>query len=147
MLAACSSTESTRLAREMDAQTRVFDTPDRTRMLQAVVGTLYDLSFAIDDVDLGSGKVNASTHGDYQLNMVVSVVPSGDKRQTLVRLEAYLVYDPAVLKTPQTYRIFFAALGATSELEPRDMCDVSVPPDGPIKDTCEKWFFSNWLFW
>jgi len=145
MLAGCAGTESARLARDTGAKTRVFDTPDRTRMLQAVVGTLHELGFAIDAVDIGSGKVNASTEGDYQINMVVNVTPSGDKRQMLVRLEAYLFYDPRPLTQYRVHKIFFAALSATSELKPRSMCSVSAPPEGPVKDICGDWLFSRWL--
>jgi len=145
MLVGCGGAESARLARDTGAKTRVFDTPDRTRMLEAVVGALHELGFAIDAVDLSSGKVNASTSGDYQLNMVVNVEPSGDKRQMLVGLEAYLFYDPVPLTHYRIHRIFFEELSAASELEPRGMCSVSVPPEGVVKEICGDWLFSRWL--
>ncbi|NGZ97719.1 MAG: hypothetical protein CV089_16625 [Nitrospira sp. WS110] len=48
------------------AQTRVFDTPDRHKMLQAIVTTLQDLNCKIDVLDEELGIVSAKKYVDLE---------------------------------------------------------------------------------
>ena len=96
------------------AQTRAFDTGDRTRVLRGVVATLQDLGFMVTGADAALGTVTGrkftTDRGGrtYDLSMTVTVRPRNET-QTLVRANAEFNNKP--VEDPQAYQNFFAALG------------------------------------
>jgi len=89
-------------------QTRAFDTTDKKKMLQNVMGTMQDLSFVIEKADLMLGSVTGSKFLGYEsVTMSVTVRPRGEK-QLLVRANAQ--YGIRAVEDPQTYQDFFNAL-------------------------------------
>lgn len=104
------------------AQTRAFDTADRTQVLRGVVATLQDLGFMVSGADAALGtvtgrKFTADRGGKvYDLRMTVTVRPR-DERQTLVRANAEFNNQP--VDDPKAYQGFFAALGRSLFLDAR----------------------------
>jgi hypothetical protein len=89
-------------------QTRAFDTTDKPGTLRAVMATLQDLGFVVDDADDVLGTVSATKLDRYALRMTVSVRPRGET-QLLVRANAQ--YNLRAVEDPQPYQQFFDALG------------------------------------
>jgi len=90
-------------------QTRVFDTIDKKKMMQTIIGTMQDLDFVIDNADLMLGSVTGSKFIGYAIvTMTVTVRPRG-KTQLLVRANAQ--HGIKSIEDPKTYQDFFAALG------------------------------------
>ncbi len=89
-------------------QTRAFDTTDKKKMLQNVMGTMQDLNFVIEKADFVLGSVTGSKFLGYEsVTMSVTVRPRGEK-QLLVRANAQ--YGIKAVEDPQTYQDFFNAL-------------------------------------
>ena len=88
-------------------QTRAFETGDREQTLRAVMATLQDLGFVIDEADATLGAVSATKLDGYELRMTVTVRPR-DPATMLVRASAQ--YELAPVESPETYQDFFAAL-------------------------------------
>ena len=89
-------------------QTRAFDTVDRIMVLRAVMATLQDLGFVINDADEALGTVTGTKLDRYALKMTVTVRGRGET-QTLVRASAQ--YNLQAVEDPQPYQQFFDALG------------------------------------
>jgi len=111
---ACQSSRSRLLASEesqvklRSIQTRAFDTTDKQATLRAVMATLQDLGFVIDNADETLGTVSATKLEGYALRMTVSVRPRGTT-QLLVRANAQ--YNLRAVEDPGPYQQFFDALG------------------------------------
>jgi len=89
-------------------QTRAFDTTDKKKMMQTVIGAMQDLDFIIDKADLDLGTVTGTKFlGIGVVVMTVSVRPRGEK-QLLVRASAQ--YGTQSVDDPATYQDFFATL-------------------------------------
>lgn len=88
-------------------QSRAFDTTDALGTLRAVMATLQDLGFVIDNADADLGTVSATKLDRYALRMTVSVRPRGET-QLLVRANAQL--NLREVTDPQPYQQFFDAL-------------------------------------
>lgn len=88
-------------------QTRVFDTTDQIATLRAVMATLQDLGFVIDNADADLGSVSATKLDHYRMRMTVSVRPRGEA-QTMVRANAEL--NQRAVNDPGPYQQFFDAL-------------------------------------
>lgn len=123
LLAACSSPGTTdavlsggeQALKLRAAQTRAFETADRTFVMRAVVATLQDLGFMVSGADAALGTVTArkfTTQGGvpYDLRVTVSV-RARDAQQMLVRANAE--YNNKPLEDPHAYQNFFNALGKT----------------------------------
>ena len=95
-------------------QSRVFDTTDRERMLKTIIATMQDLSFLIDDADLGLGTVSGTKLSEFNLRMTVSVRPRG-AHQTIVRSNAQ--HNLRTVEDPEPYQAFFSALSKALFLE------------------------------
>lgn len=101
-------------------QSRAFDTTARRKTLRAVMATLQDLSFIIDDADAEVGTISGTKFGKtemgrhYALRMTVSVRRRGEK-QLLVRANA--LYGTQAVTEPGPYQDFFAALQKTMFLD------------------------------
>jgi len=88
-------------------QTRAFDTTDKKKLLQAVISTMQDLEFVIDNADLVIGSVTGSKFSRGTIVMTVTVRPRGEK-QLLVRANVRRNLQPVT--DPLTYQDFFTAL-------------------------------------
>lgn len=89
-------------------QTRVFDTNDKEKVMQAIISTMQDLDFVIDKVDLLLGSITGSKFLGYDIvKMTVTVRPRGE-HQLSVRVNAQCGIQ--TIKDPQTYQDFFIAL-------------------------------------
>jgi hypothetical protein len=97
------------------AQTRVFETGDKARVMRGVVATLQDLGFMVTGADAALGTVSGrkfTTHNGQpqELRVTVTVRPR-DERAMLVRANAEFNTRP--VEDPAAYQNFFAALGRT----------------------------------
>jgi len=114
LVSACQSSRKQLLAADesqvklRSIQTRAFDTTDKTAMLRAVMATLQDLGFVLDNADDVLGTVSATKLDRYALRMTVSVRPKGET-QLMVRASAQ--YQLRAVEDPQPYQQFFDALG------------------------------------
>lgn len=112
-MSACQSSKTELLKTDASAvklrsiQTRAFDTTEKDATLRAVMATLQDLGFVIDDADEALGTVSATKLDKYALRMTVSVRPHG-KMQLLVRVSAQ--YNLRAVEEPGPYQQFFDAL-------------------------------------
>lgn len=88
-------------------QTRAFDTTDKEKMLRAVIATLQDLGFVIDQADEDIGSVTGTKISGYKIRMTVISRPRGEK-QIAVRANAY--YNVKPIEDPAPYQDFFTSL-------------------------------------
>jgi hypothetical protein len=88
-------------------QSRIFETPNKERVLRAVISTLQDLGFVIDRADLLLGSISATKLEGSQIKITVSVRPKGDDRM-LVRANAQFNVKP--VEDPVQYQNFFTSL-------------------------------------
>jgi len=95
-------------------QSRVFDITDPNRLLRAIIATLQDLGFVIDDADETLGTVSGTKRSGHALRMTVSIRPKGDN-QMIVRSNAQ--YNLQTVEDPEPYQQFFAALSKSLFLE------------------------------
>ena len=111
-------------------QAQVFDTPDRQRVLRAVLATLRDQGFVPESADAAEGTASAlkwriegrGLDDDGVLRIGVSVRPEGRTR-VLVRARMHYGYAlhsrydelvaQATVEDPRPYRRFFRALETT----------------------------------
>lgn len=113
LLMGCRSSRSELLAvdqsqvRLRSIQTRVFDMTDKQALLRAIIATLQDLGFVIDNADDVLGTVSATRLDQHRLRMTVSVRPRGET-QLLVRASAQ--YELRSVDDPKPYQHFFSAL-------------------------------------
>lgn len=98
-------------------QTRAFDTTDKQRVLRAVIATLQDLGFVIDDADAMLGSVSATKLDAYHLRIGVTVRPRGE--QMLVRANAQ--YNVTPVEDPKPYQDFFDSLGKSLFLQAQNV--------------------------
>lgn len=90
-------------------QTRAFDTTDKKKMMQTVIGAMQDLDFVIDKSDLILGSITGTKFlGNAVVTMTVTVRPRG-QTQLLVRANAQ--YGVSSVDDPKTYQDFFNTLG------------------------------------
>ncbi|MCB1690863.1 MAG: hypothetical protein KDI33_20370 [Halioglobus sp.] len=88
-------------------QTRAFDTTDKPMMLRAIIATLQDLGFVIDQADEDIGAITGTKVSGYQIRMTVITRPRGET-QLMVRANAYYNVDP--IEDPAPYQDFFTSL-------------------------------------
>lgn len=99
-------------------QSRVFDTPDKERVLRAVIATLQDLGFVIDRADLSLGAVSGTRLDGNRTKITVSTQPRGTKRM-LVRANAEFNGKP--VEDPRQYQNFFISLEKSLFLEAQEV--------------------------
>ncbi len=90
-------------------QTRAFDTTDKKKMMQTVVGTMQDLDFVIDKADFILGSITGTKYLRYKVVMLTVTVRARGQKQLLVRANAQ--HGIKSVDDPQTYQDFFVALG------------------------------------
>lgn len=98
------------------AQTRAFETGDRTRVMRGVVATLQDLGFMITGADAVLGTVSGrkfttGRNGPIEDLRLTVIVRLRDEGHTLVRANAEFANRP--VEDPAAYQNFFNALGRT----------------------------------
>ena len=97
-------------------QTRAFETTDLNKSARAVMATLQDLGFVIENADAELGIVNASRLDGYQLKMTVTLRPYGkEEMQLLIRASAQ--QGLKAISDPKPYQNFFASLSKALFLE------------------------------
>jgi len=113
VLAACESSKKQLLkppeeqAALRAMQTRAFDTTDDQKTLRAVIATLQDLGFVIDDANTSLGIVSGTKLDGGMVRVMVTVTRQGTK-QTAVRASVQSGYK--TVTDPATYQEFFVAL-------------------------------------
>jgi len=88
-------------------QSRTFETPDKEKVLRAIISTLQDLGFVIDRADLMLGSVSGTKLDGHQIKITVSVRSKGTDRM-LVRANAQFNITP--IEDPKHYQDFFTSL-------------------------------------
>jgi len=88
-------------------QTRAYDTVDEQATLRAVIATLQDLGFVIDDANSTLGIISATKLDGGVVRMMVSVKRHG-QTQTSVRASAQVGLK--TVTDAETYQQFFVAL-------------------------------------
>lgn len=88
-------------------QSRAFDTTDQMFVQRAVIATLQDLGFVVDQADSAVGTVSGTKLDGFALRMTVVTRPR-PPRQTMVRANA--TFNVRAVEDPQPYQQFFAAL-------------------------------------
>ena len=108
-------------------QTRAFDTTEVSEMLRAVISTLQDLGFVIEEADRPMALVSGTKfHKNQRLRMTVTVRPQGDA-QLLVRAGAHFALE--TVSDPEPYQEFFSSLGKSWFLESgRPRLSTAPPP-------------------
>lgn len=97
-------------------QSRIFDTPDKEKVLRAVIATLQDLGFVIDRADLALGAVSGTRLDGNRTKITVSSQPRGKDRM-VVRANAEFNGKP--VEDPRQYQNFFISLEKSLFLEAR----------------------------
>ncbi len=88
-------------------QTRAYDTVDEQKTMRAVIATLQDLGFVIDDANAMLGIVSATKLEGGYVRVMVTVKRHGEK-QTAVRASAQA--NTKTITDPGVYQQFFASL-------------------------------------
>lgn len=88
-------------------QSRLFETADRGKTMRAIIATMQDLEFIVDEADFDLGSVTATKLNAYALRMTVTVQPRGDLH-LMVRANAQFNLEPVT--DPWPYQQFFLAL-------------------------------------
>lgn len=88
-------------------QSRAFDTSDQMFVQRAIIATLQDLGFVVDQADSSVGTVSGTKLDGYALRMTVVSRPR-PPRQTVVRANA--TFNVRAVEDAQPYQQFFAAL-------------------------------------
>ena len=102
-------------------QSREYEVTDRIRVMRAVIATLLDLDFVIDEADSDLGVITATRMSGYLLSATVVVTEKDDAHlQVRARLQTgwtplagTAVYELHASNTvpDETYREFFNSLG------------------------------------
>lgn len=98
-------------------QARQFETADGEMMMRAIMATLQDLGFVIDDANMLVGTVSATKLDGYALRMTVSSRRSQDF--TVVRASAN--FNDQSVEDPLPYQRFFESLEKATFLEANDV--------------------------
>jgi hypothetical protein len=88
-------------------QTRAYDTVDEQKTLRAVIATLQDLGFVLDDANAALGIVSATKLEGGVVRITVTVRRHGEK-QTAVRASAQS--GETTITDPASYQEFFVSL-------------------------------------
>lgn len=93
--------------RVRSVQSRTFDLPDRIKAMRAVLATLQDLDFVIDQADSRLGLITATRLQGYQLQITI-MIHEREAGRLLVRASCQVGVSP--VQDPEPYQEFFASL-------------------------------------
>ena len=122
---------STKSAVQLRAmQARLFDTADRYKVMQAVVGTMQDIGYTLEKVDPEAGTISAVKLA--LLRLTVTVNPKGAS-QVEVRANAIAIGGQVDAPDFYTTRFFepLAKAMALSALQEDDATPPASPPSAP----------------
>ena len=88
-------------------QSRSFETTDKERLMRAVIATMQDLGFVIDQANLDLGTISGTRLDANQVRMTVSVRPRGE---TMMLVRANAQFNLRPLEDPKQYQDFFVSL-------------------------------------
>jgi hypothetical protein len=88
-------------------QTREYESLDKTMTMRAVIATLQDLGFTIDQADVGVGVITGTRLQSVDMRMTVTVVPKALER---VSVRANARIGETSITEAATYQDFFVAL-------------------------------------
>lgn len=88
-------------------QTREYESLDKTMTMRAVIATLQDLGFTIDQADVGVGVITGTRLQSVDMRMTVTVVPKALER---VSVRANARIGETSIAEAATYQDFFVAL-------------------------------------
>jgi hypothetical protein len=88
-------------------QTRDYDALDKPMTMRAVIATLQDLGFTIDQADMGLGIVTATRLQVSDMRMTVTVAAKAEER---VSVRANARVGEKGITQAETYQDFFVAL-------------------------------------
>jgi hypothetical protein len=88
-------------------QTREYESLDKTMAMRAVVATLQDLGFTIDQADIGVGVITGTRLEVMDMRMTITVAP---KAAEWVSVRANARVGEKSITEAATYQDFFVAL-------------------------------------
>ncbi|RTE44928.1 hypothetical protein EJJ36_14275 [Acinetobacter junii] len=94
-------------------QTRTFDTTDKSKTMRAVMSTLQDLGFVLDEANETLGTVSGTKLDGYTVKMTVSVRPVDGR----IQVRANGQYNLQPITKPEIYQSFFSALDKSMFLQ------------------------------
>jgi len=97
-------------------QSRLFDTPERSKTVRTVIATLQDLGYNIDKVDAGSGTVTATKLA--MLKLSAAVTPRGNRMSVRANAQVRLGPQSNQVDSAEFYQtLFFAPLSTAMFLD------------------------------
>ena len=105
-------------ARLRAMQSRRFDTTDEQMVLRAIIGTMMDLGFVLDDANAPLGIVSATKLQSYTTIRLTATVQDRPG-SIIVRVSAQQGLSP--IEDPEAYREFFRSLSKSMFLEAHDV--------------------------
>jgi hypothetical protein len=88
-------------------QTREYESLDKTMTMRAVIATLQDLGFTIDQADVGVGVITGTRREVMDMRMTITVAPKTAER---VSVRANARVGEKSITQAETYQDFFVAL-------------------------------------
>ncbi len=88
-------------------QTREYESLDKTMTMRAVIATLQDLGFTIDQADVGVGVITGTRLQYLDMRMTITVMPKAADR---VSVRANARIGEKSITQAETYQDFFVAL-------------------------------------
>lgn len=98
-------------------QSRKFDTNDKKMVMRAVVATMQDLGFIINQADYNIGTVSGSSFSN--LSTLTVTVRDMNSKQLIVRVIAQ--HNRKLIQEPKAYNNFFESLSKSLFLEAHEI--------------------------
>lgn len=98
-------------------QSRKFDTNDKTMVMRAIVATMQDLGFIINQADYNIGTVSGSSFSD--MSTLTVTVRDMNSKQLIVRVIAQ--HNRKLIQEPKAYNNFFDSLSKSLFLEAHEI--------------------------
>lgn len=98
-------------------QSRKFDTNDKKMVMRAVVATMQDLGFIINQADFNIGTISGSSFND--TSTLTVTVRDINSKQLIVRVIAQ--HNRKLIQEPKAYSNFFSSLSKSLFLEAHEI--------------------------